>query len=32
VTAAVILAFVLIARRYGPETLSAQPKHVLDSH
>jgi membrane protease YdiL (CAAX protease family) len=32
VTAAVILAFVLIARRYGPETLSAQPKHVLESH
>lgn len=31
VTAAVILAFVLIARRYGPETLSAQPKHVLES-
>ncbi|MCS7247698.1 MAG: CPBP family intramembrane metalloprotease [Anaerolineales bacterium] len=30
VTAAVILAFILIVRRYGPETLSCHPKHVLD--
>lgn len=29
VTAAVIFAFVVVVRRYGPETLSAQPKHVL---
>jgi membrane protease YdiL (CAAX protease family) len=28
VTAAVILAFVLIVRRYGPETLSHRPKQV----
>ena len=31
VTAAVILAFVLIVRRYGPETLSPREKHVLDA-
>ncbi len=28
VTAAVIVAFILIVRRYGPETLSPQPKQV----
>jgi hypothetical protein len=29
-TAAVILAFILIVRRYGPETLSPRPKQVLE--
>lgn len=29
VTAAVILAFILIVRRYGPETLSHRPKQAL---
>jgi len=29
-TAAVVLAFILIVRRYGPETLSHRPKQVLE--
>lgn len=29
ITGAVILAFILIVRRYGPETLSPRPKHIL---
>lgn len=29
ITAAVILAFIVIVRRYGPETLSPRPKQVL---
>jgi membrane protease YdiL (CAAX protease family) len=31
ITAAVILAFILIVRRYGPETLSPRTKHVLSA-
>lgn len=32
VTAAVIVAFIWIVRRYGPETLSPRPKHGLDGN